>query len=250
MQAYWALVRRELSAHFLSWIGYVVMAVVLFLVGLSFLNLSEVLNAESTPVPLTELFYGTVYFWIIVLVVPPVITMRCFAQEKSSGTFETLMTAPVSEFQVVMAKFTGSILFYLVLWVPLLLCMYIVRHYSNEPSVVDFGTTASTYLGILLLGAVLTALGCFSSALTRSQIIAVIVAIALNFSLLLLSFLAMGFSGQAGWRAQFYAYFAVLEHMRDFVGGVVDTRPVVFYLSLTAFFLFLTHRIVESRRWK
>lgn len=250
MQAYWALVRRELSAHFFSWIGYVVMAVVLFLIGLSFVNLLEVLNAESTPVPLTELFYETYYFWIIALVVPPVITMRCFAQEKSSGTFETLMTAPVSEFQVVMAKFTGSIVFYLLLWVPLAGCMYVVRHYSNEPGVFDLGTMASTYLGILLLGAVLTALGCFSSALTRSQVIAVIVAIALGLTLLLLSFLAMGFSGQAGWRAQLYAYLAVAEHMRDFVGGVIDTRPVVFYISLTAFFLFLTHKILESRRWK
>lgn len=250
MQAYRTLVRRELSAHFYSWTGYVVMAAVLFLLGLSFSSLLQMLNAESTPVPIMELFYDTYYFWYILLLVPPIITMRSLAQEKSSGTFETLMTAPVSDLQVVLAKFTGAMIFYLLLWVPLLGCIYIVRRYSGDPNVLDAGTLLSTYLGIFLLGSVFVALGLFASALTRSQSIAAMVACALSFTLLLLSFLAMGSSGQAGWKAQLYSYLGLVEHMRDFARGVVDTRPVVFYLSLTFFFLFLTHKIVESRRWK
>lgn len=250
MQAYRTLVRRELSAHFYSWTGYVVMAAVLFLIGLSFSNLLQTLNAESTPLPITELFFDTLYFWFILLLVPPVITMRLLAQEKSSGTFETLMTTPVSDLQVVLAKFSGALLFYLLLWVPLMGCIYIVRRYSNDPNVLDAGTLISTYLGIFLLGSVFVALGLFASALTRSQIIAAMVALALSFSLLLLSFLAMGSSGQAGWKAQLYSYLGLVEHMRDFARGVVDTRPLVFYLSLTFFFLFLTHKIVESRRWR
>lgn len=250
MLAYWTLVRRELSAHFYSWTGYVVMAAVIFLVGLSFYNLLQTLNAEPTPVPITELFYDTLYFWIILLLISPVITMRSLAQEKSSGTFETLMTTPVSDLQVVLAKFTGALVFYLLLWLPLVASLYIVRRYSDDPNVLDAGTLISTYLGIVLLGSVFISLGCFASALTRSQIIAAMVAFALGISLFLLSFLALGTSGQAGWRAQLYSYLGLVEHMRDFSRGVVDTRPVVFYVSLTCLFLFLTHKIVGSRRWR
>lgn len=250
MQAYRTLVRRELSAHFYSWTGYVVMAVVVFLIGMSFSNLLQTLNAEATPVPITELYFDTLYFWLIVILLPPVITMRLLAQEKSSGTFETLMTAPVSDLEVVLAKFIGALLFYVLLWAPLLGCIYIVRRYSNDPNVLDAGTLISTYLGISMLGAVFVSLGLFASALTRSQIIAVILAIALNISLLLFSFLAMGMSGQAGWKAQLYSYLGVVEHMRDFARGVVDTRPLVFYASMVFFFLFLTHKVVGSRRWR
>lgn len=250
MQAYLTLVRRELSGHFFSWTGYVVMAAVVFLMGLSFCNLIEILNTESTPVPVTELFYDTLYFWIILLLMAPVITMRSFAHEKFSGTLETLMTTPVSDRQVVLGKFSGALLFYLILWLPLAVCLLIVRHYSNEPGVLDLRTLASTYLGISLLGAVYMAIGCFASALTRSQIIAAMVSFALGISLFLLSFLAMGFSGQAGWRSQLYTYVGVVEHMRDFARGVIDTRPIMLYVTLTVLFLFLTLKVVESRRWR
>lgn len=250
MQAFRTLVRRELSAHFYSWTGYVVMAVVVFLIGMSFSNLLQTLNAESTPVPITELYFDTLYFWLIVILLPPVITMRLLAQEKSSGTFETLMTAPVSDLEVVLAKYLGALAFYVLLWVPLLGCIYIVRRYSNDPNALDAGTLISTYLGISLLGAVFVALGLFASAMTRSQIIAVILAIALNVSLLLFSFLAMGTTGQAGWKPKLYSYLGVVEHMRDFARGVVDTRPLVFYASLVFLALFLTHKIVGSRRWR
>ena len=82
--------------------------------------------------PVTELFYATPFFWLILLLAAPVITMRLFAQEKFSGTFETLMTTPVSDLQVVLAKFTAALLFYLVMWLPLLACMFVVRHYTQR----------------------------------------------------------------------------------------------------------------------
>src|SRR6185369_10104373 len=135
-------------------------------------NLLLALNAEPTDRPVTEVFYGTMYFWIIVLIAAPVITMRSFAQEKSSGTFETLMTTPVSDLQVVLAKFTSSMIFYLLIWSPLLGCVFVVRHFSNDPSALDLGTLGSTFLGILLLGGLYMSLGCFASSLTRSQIVA------------------------------------------------------------------------------
>jgi ABC-2 type transport system permease protein len=250
MLAYWTLVRRELGAHFFSWAGYVVIAMVLFLVGYSFAALLMVLNAEAIDRPITEVFFSSYYFWMILLICAPVITMRSFALEKFTGTFETLMTAPVGDLQVVLAKFTGAMLFYLVMWLPLLFCLLVVRHYSNDPSVVTVGSLASTFLGIVLLGALYLALGCFCSALTRSQIIAAITSFSLGLSLFFLSYLATTFSTRPGWTSRFFTQVGLVDHLQDFAAGVVDTRPVVFCLSLTVFFLFLALKAVEARRWR
>jgi ABC-2 type transport system permease protein len=250
MKVFWTLVRRELGAHFMSWTGYIVIAAVLFLIGYSFHNLVLALNADATDRPLTEVFYGTMYFWLILLMAAPVITMRSFALERYSGTFETLMTTPVSDLQVVMAKFTGAMIFYLLMWLPLLACLLIIRQFSHEPSVFEASTAVSTYVGILLLGAMYMALGCFASSVTRSQIIAAVLSFAGGISLFLLSFVSMTFASKIGWKAQLFSYVGLIEHMQDFARGVIDTRPLVFYLSSTFFLLFLTWRVVESRRWK
>jgi ABC-2 type transport system permease protein len=209
-----------------------------------------VLNGESSPVPMTQLFFESYYFWLILLVSSPIITMRSFAQEKASGTYETLMTTPVGDGQVVLAKFTGALLFYLILWLPLLGCLFVVRHYSNDPTAFEPRIVASTYLGIFLLGALYMAVGVFASALTRIQIIAAIVSLALGFTLLMPSLVAAAFELKTGWRAQLVGYMDTVDHLRDFASGVVDSRALVCYVSLTAFFLFLTWRVIESRRWK
>jgi ABC-2 type transport system permease protein len=250
MRAWWTLVRRELGAYFISWTGYVVIGVVVFLFGLCFALLLQALNGEKTEQPIMELFYNTYYFWLILLLASPVITMRSFAHEKFSGTFETLMTTPVSDLQVVLAKFTGAMVFYLLTWTPLIACIFVVRHFSNDPGALDLGTLASTFLGITLLGGLYTSLGCFASSLTRSQIIAAMFSFALGISLFLLSFISYAMAGATGWTAQVFAHLSLIEHMRDFSRGVVDVRPLVFYLSLTGLFLFLTLKAVESRRWK
>ena len=250
MRAYWTLVRRELGGHFVSWTGFIVMAVVLFLLGLCFLNLLQALNGQPSDRPVTELFFSTFYFWAILLLASPVITMRSFAQEKSSGTFETLMTAPVSDLQVVLAKFSGALIFYCLIWLPLLGCILIVHHFSREQLALDPATLASTFLGIFLLGALYMALGCFASAISRSQIIAAIVSGALGLSLFLLSFLAYTYSGsRESGPAQLFTHLGLIEHLKDFAAGVVDTRPIVLYCSLTIYFLYLTLKVIESRRW-
>src|SRR5262250_1547103 len=120
MQPYLTLTRRELGAYFLSLTGYIIIAAVTFLLGLSFVVLLVKLEQEPTPIPVTELFYVTQFFWLILLLAAPVITMRLFAQEKFSGTFETLMTAPVTDLQVVLAKFSAGLVFYTLMWLPLL----------------------------------------------------------------------------------------------------------------------------------
>lgn len=250
MRPYLTLTRRDLGAYFVSMSGYIIIAAVSFLLGLSFVVLLVKLQQEPTTVPVTEMFYITQFFWLILLLATPVITMRLFAHEKFSGTFETLMTAPVSELQVVLAKFTAGVVFYALTWLPLLFCLWIVRHFSNERAGLDAGVVGSTFLGILLIGSVFVSLGCCASSVTKSQVAAAMMSLLFGISLFCVGVLADRFTGGTGWQAQVLSSLAIFEQMHDFARGVIDTRSVVLYLSLTLFFLFLTLRIVESRRWK
>jgi ABC-2 type transport system permease protein len=251
MQAYWTLTRRELAGFFLSLTGYVIIAAALLLMGNSFVViLVKLQKPTSMPVPVTELFFSTPFFWLLLLLTTPVITMRLFALEKFSGTFETLMTTPVSDFQVVAAKFTAALLFYVLMWLPLLGCLLVVQHYAGDTAVLDGGVVGGAFLGILLLGGVFISLGCCASALTRSQVIAAMISLVFGASVFLLGYLASQLPAQETWQSQVLVCFDFFDQMHDFARGVVDTRPVVLLVSLTLFFQFLTLRVVESRRWK
>ena len=139
MNVFCALVRRELSTFFQGPTGFIIIAAVLFLIGLGFVVVLTGLNGHATPMPVTQVFYSTYFFWVILLIIAPVITMRSFAMERASGTYESLMTAPVGDWQVVLAKFTGALVFYAILWLPLLVCSVIVRFYVGESAVLGFG---------------------------------------------------------------------------------------------------------------
>jgi ABC-2 type transport system permease protein len=249
MSVFWALLRRELSSFFFALTGYVIIAAITLLTGLSFVVLIHNLGTDPSPMPVTEMFYRTYFFWLIVLLATPVITMRVFALEKASGTFETLMTTPVGDVQVVAAKFLGALVFYLVAWLPLLACLFIVRHFTNQ-NALDAGTVGGMFLGIFLVGGLFVSLGCFASSLSRSQMAAAMISFVLGVSLFALGFLAEALPATAHWQTQVISYFNLFEQMRDFARGVVDTRAVTFYASATFLFLFLTLRVVESRRWK
>jgi ABC-2 type transport system permease protein len=128
--------------------------------------------------------------------------------------------------------------------------MLIVRRYSPDGSILDWGAIASTYLGILSLGALYVSLGVFASALTRSQIIAAIVALALGVALFLVSFAVPALTGETIWSAAILRDFSLVEQMWEFARGIVDLRHLVFHLSVAAVFLFLTVKVIEARRWK
>ena len=250
MQPYITLTRKELAGYFFSLSGYVIIAGAMFLLGLSFVVLLINLQQEPTSMPVTEVFYISYFFWCILLLSAPVITMRLFALEKFTGTFETLMTTPVSDLQVVLAKFSAALLFYLLMWVPLLGCLLVVHHYSSNAGDFDAGAVGSTFIGIALLGCLFISLGCCASALTRSQVTAAMISLLFGISMFLVSFLAAHVPAHASWQTQVLGTLAFFDQMHDFSRGVVDTRTVVLYLSLALFFLFLTLRVVESRRWK
>jgi ABC-2 type transport system permease protein len=250
MRIFWTLLRRELSSFFMTLTGYVIIAAVTLLTGLSFVVLLQNLGSDPSPMPVTEMFYRTYFFWLIVLLVSPVITMRLFALEKASGTFETLMTTPVGDVQVVAAKFCAALGFYLTAWLPLAACLFIIRNFTHQATGLDAGTVGGMFLGILLTGGLFLALGCFASAVSRSQMTAAMISFVFGVSLFALGFLAEAIPMTMRWQAQVISYFGLFEQMHDFARGVVDTRAVIFYVSATFLFLFLTLRVVESRRWK
>lgn len=250
MRNYLLIVRRELGSYFMSMSGYVIIAAALMLLGLGFVVMLLAYNGGTIDVPLTELFHGTMFFWLILLVATPVITMRLFALERAAGTFETLMTAPVGDGQVLLAKFTAALIFYLVMWLPLAICLRLVHYYTAPGILFDWWPVASTYLAILLLGCLFIAIGCLASALTRSQIVAAMTSFTVGVVLFLLSFLRSSVGQGTGIWADVATYTSLFDHMEDFVRGIVDTRHVVFYLSLTGLCLFVTLKVLESRRWR
>jgi ABC-2 type transport system permease protein len=250
MRVFLALVRRELGGAFKSLTGYVVVAATLLLTGFSVVDLCTKLVNQPTDRPVTELFYQSAYFWVILLVVSPVITMRTFAAEKSSGTYEALMTTPVGDLQVVLAKFTGALLFFALTWLPLLGVLAVLRQITGEAAFLEPRVTAVVFLGVLLVGSLFMAMGCFASSLTRSQIIAAMVSFLLGVGLWVISLRPAVANPAEGILGRVFDHLSLMRHMEDFSRGVVDSRHLVFYVTGTVLFLFLTQRVVESRRWQ
>ena len=250
MNVFRALVRRELTAFFQGPNGFIIIAAVMFLIGLGFIVVLSGLNGEATPMPVTQVFYGTYFFWVILLLIAPMITMRSFAMERASGTYETLMTAPIGDWQVVLSKFTGALIFYMILWLPLLACSIVVRLFVGESAVLGFGTMLTSALGILMVGSLYMSIGCFASALTRNQAVAAVSGFALGAALFFTGFFSYFAGDRTDWLSQLARHISLANHMESFTRGVIDLGSIVFFLSLTGLFLYLTHKVVESRRWK
>ena len=248
MKTFLILCRKELAAYFVSAIAYVMMVFFLAVMGFSFwLLVSVLMQGPASATAMKELF-GSIFFWIAVLIVVPVLTMRLFAEEKRSGTIETLMTAPVTDTAVVLAKYAGALGFYVIMWLPTAAYALILQAFSPSAAPVDPGPMLGGYAGAFLVGALFIAIGVFSSATTRNQIVAAIMC----FALICIAFFA-GFIPYLAQRPEIRnigAYLSPVSHMLDFSRGAVDTRPVVFYLTATAFVLFATIKVVEARKWK
>ena len=250
MNVFQALVRRELSMFFQGPTGFIIIAAVLFLIGLGFLVVLYGLNGEATPMPVTQIFYETYFFWLILLLIAPVITMRSFAMERASGTYESLMTAPVGDWEVVLSKFTGALIFYMILWTPLLVCSIVIRFYVGESAVLGFGTMCTTAMGILMIGSLYVSIGCFTSALTQNQAVAAVSSFAIGAALFFTGFFSFFSADRTDFSSLLAHHISLANHMESFTRGVLDLGAIVFFLSLTSMFLYLTHKVVESRRWK
>ncbi|MEM7482248.1 MAG: ABC transporter permease [Acidobacteriota bacterium] len=246
MNALLATFSRELRAFFFSPLAYVVLFFFLAVNGAVFALIVSYLNnplAEAGR-PFDIFFGGSFLFWIVLIFATPVLTMRLLAEERKSGSIEVLMTAPVTEGQVVAGKYLASFVFYLFLWLPTVSYAVIVDRASD----LDWGTIASGYLGIALIGGLFLALGVFGSSLSRNQIVAAIISFAVSVLVLMVAFLPGLVNSQN--LKEILSYVSVVEHMDEFARGIVDTRRLVFYGSVTAFLLWVASRTLEDNKWR
>jgi ABC-2 type transport system permease protein len=234
------IARRELSGYFFSPIAYV--AIMLFLLAAGVLFWGDFLPGK--PAGLRTLFDWMV--WLLVFVVP-ILSMGLLSQEWATGTIETLMTAPVEETDVVLGKFFGSLALLMVLLAPTLLYVLMIALYANSSP--DAGPIFSGYLGIVLVGALFVSIGLFCSSLTRSQVVAAVSAAAILFVFTIVPY----------WISSIVTLPLVVrtvidqciyKRYTDFSRGVIDTGNLVFFVLTTVVFLFLTVKVLESRRWK
>jgi len=244
------LINREIRAYFLSPVAWVVLFFFLLLTGFNFYAGVAALNRGPSEVTVVEAFFNTIFFWFGFVLIFPLITMRLFSEEYKMGTIEPLMTAPVRDSQVVLAKYCGALVFYIVLWLPSLLYFLVFTWVTRLQAAGAAGPFIGAYAMLLLIGMFYLSIGCLASALTRNQIIAAVMsfsAITLLFFTGLLTFFILSITPAL---REMTAYFSALEHMSEASRGFFDTRPVVFYLSLTFFVLFLTFHVFQSRRWR
>jgi ABC-2 type transport system permease protein len=242
------LFRRELLAYFCSPIAYIVGVCVLGLTGISFNMIVTILTEGPSDYTPLMWFFNGMFTWIILLVVPPVITMRLFADEKRTGTIEALMTAPLRDAEYVAAKFLSGLFFFCLIWLPTLAYVWVLRHFSHDKTPLDIGPVAGGYLGLFMMGMLLVAIGCMASASTRNQIIAAVISFAMSCGLFFAGIYF--YLNAAGQSREFFESFSILAHMQERSRGVVEWKRIVFYFTSTGFFLFVTHRIVQSRQWK
>lgn len=250
MRKFLTLLSREIRSYFYSPIAYIVLVFFLLVAGVDFYFQVSFMNQRPVPYSVQEAFFNSVFFWFAFVLIFPLITMRLFAEEFKLGTIEPLMTAPVRDLQVVLSKYFGALIFYIILWLPTLLYFAIFQWRTHQPAASSSGAYLGAYLMLLLLGMFYLSIGCFASVLTRNQIVAAIIsfaAITLLFFLGLVSFILLDIS--SGTR-QLLGYFSAIEQMGTLSRGEIDTRPVVFYLSMTVLMLALTYQAFQSRKWR
>ena len=252
MLATLSLVRREFGAYFLSPIAYVVLAVFLAVTGhLFYLTLMQLTAAGPKGVEFPmQLMLGDEKFWLVYLFIPPLLTMRLFAEERSTGTLEVLMTAPLTDWQVVLSKYFACFAFYIVLWLPTLAYLPAILSPETPQGRIDPMPVLSSYLGLVLAGSMFLALGLFVSSLVRSQLVAALISLFLSLGFIVVGIWRPEMDTGSTWYRILFFFSVPLHFYRDFGRGLMDTRHLILYVSVAAFCLFLTVRSLESRRWR
>ncbi len=259
MRNIFVIAERDFKSYFTSPIAYVVLTIFILLAGFFF---SLILNNMVEMVPMRAMqsaqtgqppdpidmpgevsraFLNVVSS--IMLFLFPMITMALFSEEKKRGTIELLLTAPITDMQVVLGKFFAAAGFYVVLLLTTLVEMAVLYMYSSPAT----GPILTAYLGILLYGLAVVAIGMFISSLTENQIIAAV----LSFGTVLMFMLLDAFARSAGESAKaVLSYLSIIEHLNDFLMGIVSTSHVIYYVSMILVGLFLTYRSLDSLRWR
>jgi ABC-2 type transport system permease protein len=254
MRNVWIICRKELGSYFVSPVAYLLLTMFALIFGFFFWNaigyfvylgMEAQLRDEPSPMNLNEQVIRPLLanLSVVGLFFIPIITMRLFAEEKRTGTIELLVTSPVSDGEIILGKWLSAVILYLIMMLFSSLSFIFLFHYGNP----DWKPLAIGFLGLLLQASALLAVGTFISTLTRNQIIAG----AATFGICLLLWVLEWVSGfeTAAW-AKILAYFSVITHFESFSKGLIDTKDVVFYVSMILLALFFTARSMESMRWR
>ncbi len=234
-----ALLRKEINSFFASPIGYLVIAIFLLLNGLFLWLFKGEFNILDYGFADLSAFF-LLAPWILIFLIPAV-TMRSFSDEKKQGTLELLLTKPISHTNIVLGKYFGALILILIALLPTLLYVYTVYQLGNPVGNLDMGSTLGSYFGLLFLVASYTAIGVFSSTLSDNQIVAFISAVFLCF------LFYIGFEGLSDFTSNlFIEQLGMRYHFKSMSRGVLDTRNILYFLSVTAFFIALTVRGIKT----
>lgn len=240
------LINKEIGSFFSSLTGYVVIIVFLIISGLFVWVFPGQLNVpDSGYATLDTLFI--IAPWVFLFLVPAV-TMRMFAEEKKSGTMELLLVRPLTDLQIVMAKFVSAVVLVVISLLPTLIYFWSVYNLGNPPGNLDTGAIWGSYIGLVLLAGGYASIGIFASSLSENLIVAFIIAVLLCFIFFtgfeMISALPIPLRAE-----ELLLYLGINEHYRSISRGVIDTRDVVYFVALIAFFILLTRTVLQSRKW-
>jgi hypothetical protein len=244
------LTRRELSAYFFSPIGFLVLGLMVFAQWISYLVFVGIL-ASGAPMqePIVQSYgHGILNFFVFVVLIP-VLTMRLLAEEKRTGSLEVLLTSPVNETMIVLSKFFGTLIFYLICWLPTGLFLITLRVVGDQPF--DYRPLLGYYVGLTAQGAMFIAMGMFFSSLTKNQIVSAMLTFLVMYTLLFFAILRfnptlMPVPEALLAVAERLSYYHMWE---ESLSGQLPIRDVLLSLTLAVFGLFLTVKVLESRKW-
>ena len=231
-----AILKRELGAYFSSATAYVVMAVYFFFSGLFFNFYCISANSSSL-----SYVYGNMFYIILFLI--PIITMKTFAEEKKQKSDQALLTAPTSLTEIVLGKFLGAFCLYAICSCIFLVYAVVISFFASP----EWSVILCTFIGILLLGGSLIAINVFISVMTESMVVAAVIGMGVGLVISMTNYLISLI--QVDWIKSILNKINFLSYYENFTYGILSIVDVVFFLSVTALFLFFTVRVLEKRRW-
>ncbi|WGD34285.1 gliding motility-associated ABC transporter permease subunit GldF [Olleya sp. YS] len=235
-----AILKKEINSFFASPIGYLVIAIFLLLNGLFLWVFKGEFNILDNGFADVSTFF-LLAPWILIFLIPAV-TMRSFSDEKKQGTLELLLTKPISTLQLVLGKYFGALVLIIIALIPTLLYVYTVYQLGDPVGNLDFGSTLGSYFGLLFLVAAYTAIGVFASTISDNQIVAFIIAV------FLCLFFFIGFEGIADvTSSNFIDNLGMNAHYKSMSRGVLDTRDIIYFLSVTILFIALTKFNIKTQ---
>jgi ABC-2 type transport system permease protein len=240
-----ALLRKEINGFFNSLVGYSVIATFLVLTNLMLWVIPGSFNIPELEMASMEPFFFLAP-WVMLLLIPA-ITMKSFAEETDSGTIELLFTRPLSDSQIIYAKFFGALILVIIALFPTLLTYYTIIAYGNPQGNIDHGATIGSYIGLILLASGYVAVGIFASCLTSSQIVAFVISIVMCF-MLFFAFHALASFDLLGSFDDVILKAGIKFHYDHMSTGLIDTRDVIYFLTLIIIFLLLTKFRLGMRR--